>query len=84
MRHYLVIYDRQEGQIIRHKGYRAADRALRARFDAEREFRGRQDIEVVVLGAESWDSLPRTHARYFERVQDLAASALSRGLAGDG
>jgi hypothetical protein len=83
VRHYLVVYDRQAGQIIRHRGYRAADRALRARFAAEQEFRGQPEIEVVVLGAESWDSLPQTHARYFERVQDLAASALSRGLAGE-
>jgi hypothetical protein len=78
---FLVIYDRQEGQIIRHRGYKDPRRALRARFAAEREFRGQREIEVVVLGADSWESLPQTHARYFQDVQGLAATALDRGLA---
>lgn len=82
MKHYLVVYDRVEGTIIKHKGFRDASRALRARFDAERDYRGQGDVEVVVLGAESWDSLPQTHARYFKGVQELAASAIS--LAPDG
>lgn len=80
MRHYLVIYNRREGQIIRHHAYRTPTRALAARFEAEREFREQPDIEVVVLGAESWDSLPRTHSRYFKGVQELAEAALERDV----
>jgi hypothetical protein len=76
MQHYLVIYDRREGQIVRHRRFRAAGLALAARFEAEREFRENPDIEVVVLGAESWKSLRRTHSRYFQSVQELAGTAL--------
>ena len=76
MRHYLVIYDRRKGQIIRHRSQPTPEQALVARFDAEREFRGQPDIEIVVLGAESWDSLRRTHSRYFKDVQELAEAAL--------
>ena len=73
-----MIYNRREGQIVRHRQFRSADRALEARFEAEREFREEPDIEIVVLGADSWDSLARTHSRYFKPVQELAEAALER------
>jgi hypothetical protein len=76
--HYLVVYDRRRGKILKHASYYDSNRALNARFDAEREYRGQQDIEVVVLSAESWQSLAHTHARYFKGAQELAEAALSR------
>jgi acetolactate synthase regulatory subunit len=82
MWHYLVVYDRLQGQIIRHRAFRASDQALEARFAAEREFRGQPDIEVVVLSARSLASLSRTHSRYFKNVPEIAKAALS--LAGVG
>lgn len=78
MQHYLVIYDRRAGQIVRHRHFRTPSAALAARFEAEREFREDPDVEVVVLGADSWRSLERTHARYFKPVQELAEAALER------
>ena len=82
MWHYLVVYDRRQGQVIRHRAFRESDEALEARFAAEREFRGQPDIEVVVLSARSLASLSRTHARYFKGVAEIAQAALS--LAGVG
>jgi hypothetical protein len=78
MRHYLLIYDRHAGQIIRHREFPATRPALAARFEAEREFRGDPDVEIVVLGAASWDALKTTHSRYFQSVQELAGAALER------
>ena len=78
VQHYLVVYDRRAGKIIRHRRFQAPNTALAARFDAEREFRADPDIEIVVLGADSWDALRETHSRYFEGVQELAGSALER------
>lgn len=78
MNHYLLIYDRRAGKIIRHRRFDVAGTALSARFEAEREFREQPDIEVVVLGADSWDALKQTHARYFYSVQELARAALER------
>jgi len=78
MRHYLVIYNRRTGGIIRRRQFQKADAALAARFEAEREFREEPDIEIVVLGADSWDALKQTHARYFKGVQELAGAALER------
>jgi hypothetical protein len=78
MHYFLVIYDRREGQILQAGEYRKSSGALQARFEAERRYNGDRNIEVVVLGANSWESLFRTHSRYFKRVQDLAQTALDR------
>jgi hypothetical protein len=78
MQQFLVIYDRRAGTIIRHRGYSSSHSALAARFTAEREFRSTPDVEVVVLGADSWEALKTTHSRYFKPVQELAEAALAR------
>jgi hypothetical protein len=78
MHQFLLIYDRRAGTIIRHRGYGTAQSALAARFTAEREFRENPDVEVVVLGADSWEALKKTHSRYFKPVQQLAQAALAR------
>ena len=77
-RHYLLIYDRQQGKIIHQVSFPRADTALVARFDAEREFSGQAEVEVVVLGADSWQDLTRTHSRYFKGLHELAETALAR------
>lgn len=77
MNHYLVVFNRSKGEIISLRRYSDRDDALRARFAEERERRGDSDIEVVVLGARSGESLRRTHGRYFKDFQQLAAGAQS-------
>ena len=75
MNHYLVVFDRSEGRVLRRQRYGNPDEALAARFAEEREHRGEADIEVVVLGATSWESVRRTHGRYFKDFDELAAAA---------
>jgi hypothetical protein len=68
--HFLIVYDRDAGELVRQRCFGTSADAMRARFAAEAEFRGQPEIEVVALVAESEDALRRTHARYF---LDLAA-----------
>ena len=75
MNHYLVVFDRSKGQILHRQRYQDRDVALKARFSEERKRHDEPDIEVVVLGAASWDSLRRTHGRYFKDFDQLAAGA---------
>ena len=75
MNHYLVVFDRSKGQVLRRQRFNDPNDALKARFAEERKHLGEQDIEVVVLGAVSWDSLRRTHGRYFKDFDQLAAAA---------
>ncbi len=74
MFYFLLVFDRPKGEILLSEPYRSSADALRARFKQERKYRTNPDIEVVVLGADSMESLRRTHSRYFRNVTDLAAA----------
>ncbi len=78
MKHYLVVFDRSSGSIVRSSEHVQASDALDARFEAEAAHRRNRDIEVVVLGAASWGALRRTHGRYFQSVRELANGAFDR------
>ncbi len=73
MSHFLIIYDRAAGQLLRQERFDHAADALTARFDAERVYGDRRNIEIVALSADSEDDLRRTHARYFLGLDELAA-----------
>lgn len=75
---FLIIYNRRQGRIIRRCPFQGSGPALAARFAAEVEFLNDSDVEIVVLGAESWEAVQNTHSRYFKPVQELAEAALER------
>lgn len=64
MKYYLVVFSRSAQAICSIKEFDDADEAVRQRFRLEAGMPG-DDIEVVVLGAESEQALQRTHSRYF-------------------
>lgn len=72
MSHFLLVFDRAQGRLLREDTFEDSHAALVERFRAERLHRGGTDIEVVVLSAESKQALRRTHARYFETVSSMA------------
>lgn len=72
MKHFLVVFDRARGKVLREQGFDDAQEALNERFRTEREHVRDDDIEVVVLTADSPESLRRTHARYFLTLSELA------------
>lgn len=65
MNHYLVVYGRSTGTLLRFECYADSREALDERFAAEREHRDDPDVEIVVLGADSVETLKHTHGRYF-------------------
>ena len=68
MSHYLIVYSRSQGKLLRFTEYaseRSGDLSLADRFAYEAEHGIDPDVEVVVLGAGSVDALKRTHGRYF-------------------
>ncbi len=73
MSHFLLVYDRTAGLLVRQEEFLTSDAAMHARFAAEDEFRDRPEIEIVDLSAASGDELRRTHARYFLTLDELAA-----------
>jgi hypothetical protein len=72
MQHFLVVFDRPQGRVLREEAYDDERAALAERFRTEKLHRGNPDVEVVVLSAESREALRRTHARYFMTISELA------------
>lgn len=76
MKHFLLIYDRTQGE-LREKWMVFEDvvEATRERNRREREFVADPNIEVVVIGSASLEDLTRTHSRYFYSAEALLSSA---------
>jgi len=77
MSHFLLVYDRTAGRLVRKQQFATRGETLLARFAAEDEFSGRPEIEVVNLVASSEEELRRTHGRYFLTLDELAARLVS-------
>lgn len=63
--HWLIVYDRPRGKLLRCQAYPDSQEALAERFRLERENRGDAGLEIAVLGAESLAAMKKTHGRYF-------------------
>ena len=73
MTHFLIVYRRSSGTVLERRDFTDAERdqALAMRSKRELEFRTDPDVEVIVLSAESFDALMRTHSRYFRTQRQL-------------
>jgi dephospho-CoA kinase len=71
--YFLLVYDRATGKLREERSFSQRAEALQARFAVEKLHRaGGEDLEVVVVGAQSRSDLLRTHARYFLTLDELA------------
>jgi hypothetical protein len=65
VRNWLIVYDRSDGELVECAEFTDSQAALAARFERERWFTGFGQVEIVVLGADSLETIKRTHSRYF-------------------
>lgn len=71
MTHFLLVYDHVRGVLISREEFSDADDAGRRYAEVEREhFSG--DIEVVLVGSDSIETVMRTHGNYFGRSSAIA------------
>lgn len=70
MVHVVLVYQREEGRLLLQESYDDGETAMRRRFVLERlpEY---ADMEVVVLSADSIETLHETHGRYFYTASEL-------------
>jgi hypothetical protein len=78
MKYFLLVYDRKTGQLSERLEFAESERAraLAERFARERVYRSSPDIEVILIGADSVDSLKQTHARYFLSPAEIVSGWL--------
>ena len=71
MAHFLLVYDRLAGKLLREQRFATEAEALAARFAAESEYGVQPDIEVLAISAASDEELRRSHGRYFLTSEEL-------------
>jgi hypothetical protein len=64
IRNFLVIYDIRAGRATVEE-FDDYDTALSAYEKIEKESLGRNDLDIVLLGADSLETIKRTHSSYF-------------------
>ncbi len=68
--HFLIVYNRKGSRLVAFTPFGTdVDRAIEAYAETEREYRDRsdhEDFEIVLVGADSRETLEQTHSRYFE------------------
>ena len=69
--HFLLIYDRRAGKLLRQEEFTTSAEALEARFAAEDEYGIHQNVEIVAISAASQDELRKSHGRYFLTSEEL-------------
>ncbi len=67
--HFLLAYDHDLQELVERKEYADGDVAAAAYTDAERRYRDRSRIEIVLVGADSIETIMRTHGHYFDRAE---------------
>lgn len=69
--YFLLVYSLDEGRLIRQDGTVDRDEAIRSYDAMEREYRGQLDrYEVVLIGADSIETIMKTHGHYFQNSSD--------------
>ena len=66
--HFLLVYDHRQMVLVGQREYADADAAAEAYAALERQHSGDAMIEVVLVGADSLDTIRRTHGNYFAGV----------------
>jgi hypothetical protein len=81
VKHFLVVYNIPAGKAEVCSFERDYDGALAAYNSAEEAHRDDPNIEVVLLGSDSIDTLERTHSSYFELSEKHIDQVVARELA---
>ena len=82
IQHFLIVYDIPTGKAQVRDFGTDYDAAQAAYAELEGELRDRDDLDIVLLGADSLETIKRTHSSYFQTEETfeslLPAGVLSR------
>lgn len=74
--HFLLVFDHAEGKLIEEESFNDVDEAIAAYEQRETNYDKSHNIEVVLIGADSIETVHQTHANYYN-----GTAALARALA---
>lgn len=63
--HFLLVYDIAKQELVSQEEFLDATTAAERYAELEREHRGDENLEIVLVGADSMDTIRQTHGNYF-------------------
>lgn len=78
--HFLLIYNAKVGTLVSCKSFEDAQLAMTAFASAEVEHARDADLQVLLLGSDSLDSLKATHSHYFTEMSGAESMRLLAGV----
>jgi hypothetical protein len=66
--HFLLVYDRSKQALVFQRPYENPEEAVRAYEEMEAQHRDDRHMEIVLVGADSLETIMLTHGNYFDAV----------------
>jgi hypothetical protein len=66
--HFLLVYDRKLQKLVFQQPYTDSAEAVRAYEEMEEKHRDDRHMEIVLVGADSLETIMLTHGNYFDAV----------------
>lgn len=66
--HFLLVYDRQQQKLVFQQPYTDSAEAVAAYEQMEEKHRDEHQMEIVLVGADSIETVMLTHGNYFDAV----------------
>jgi hypothetical protein len=80
LHHFLLVFDHKLGKlVVPPKEFENSQEAIAAYSEKEREHQADKDLEIVLIGSDSLETVKKTHSNYFKPA---AKSPYLKGLAG--
>ncbi|HTZ07492.1 MAG TPA: hypothetical protein VMB72_00380 [Acidimicrobiales bacterium] len=81
IQHFLLVFDHEAGHLIEEQHFgEDGETAVAAYAAKEREYGGRDSIEIVLVGSDSLETVRLTHANYFDGSVAVSKSKYLAGI----
>ena len=78
IQHFLLVFDHKAGKLVETGEFGTdGEKAVHAYAEKERQYRQERQMEIVLIGSDSIETVKLTHANYFD-----GSAAVSRYLVG--
>lgn len=78
--HFLLVYNIELGHLVDMQEFSDARQASERYAALERQYAGQDKFEIVLVGADSIETIKRTHGQYFNGARSPEASPYLTGV----
>jgi hypothetical protein len=67
IQHFLLVFDHAQGKLVEEVHFGAdGEQAVKAYSKKEHDYQGNRNVEIVLIGSDSIDTVRVTHANYYD------------------